>query len=620
MSTMTASGYMGKILYIDLSTGKVRVEELTEEIAEKYIGGSGLGAKILFEETSAEVDPLGPENVLIFATGPITGTRVFSSSRFETVAKSPLTGIYGEASCGGYWGEKFKRSGYDALVIKGKAEKPVYIYIDEEKVQIKDASFLWGKDTFETTHILRGKIDRSIAAAVIGQAGENLVKISCIIAAGEHGRAVGRCGLGAVMGSKNLKAIVVNGKKKVKIAREDEVKSLMKKVMPRMRSGVAEAIRKFGTSAGFVDCENTGDLPIKNWYQGRWEEEAKKLSGQTMAETILVGRYHCARCVVGCGRVVEAADGPYKGMQIGGPEYETLGMLGSNCLIDDLPGIAKANELCNRYGLDTISTGGVISFAMEAYDRGLISKEDTEGVELEWGSTSALIQMIHQIAQRKGIGELLGEGVKRAAEKIGGYAVEFAIHTKGLEFPAHDPRAKVATALAYATSNRGACHCQAFTHDFENGVSLPDLGYPETLDRFAVEGKAEFVFKMQNLMSMIDSLTCCKFVIHGGVTVEPLREFLNYVTGWSIDTGEFLKTGERIFNLKRLYNVRCGISRKDDTLPPRILTHKRGGGTNILPFLNLMLSEYYQLRGWDEFGIPTEEKLEELGLKKFKSY
>jgi aldehyde:ferredoxin oxidoreductase len=292
-------------------------------------------------------------------------------------------------------------------------------------------------------------------------------------------------------------------------------------------------------------------------------------------------------------------------------------MLGSNCLIDDLPAIAEANELCNRYGLDTISTGGVISFAMEAYERGLVNKKDTGGIELKWGNASALIEMVHQIGRRRGFGELLGQGVKRAAEEIGGNAKEFAIHVKGLEFPAHDPRARFSVALGYATSNRGACHLQAFTNDFEGGSSLPDLGYPEPLDPFTTKGKGEFVAKMQNLMSMFDSLKCCKFVLFGGVTVEPLVKYLNFVTGWNVNVSEFLRTGERIFNLKRLYNIRCGISRKDDTLPSRILTHRRGGGTNHLPALNIMLHDYYKYREWDEFGIPTKEKLKELGLDKF---
>lgn len=611
---MRAKGYMKKILRIDLNTMKVKVDQLDNEIAEKYIGGSGLGAKILYDETSDDLDPLGPDNLLIFAVGPFTGTRVYNSNRLEVISKSPLTGIYAEANCGGYWGETFKRCGYDALVIKGKAKAPVYIYINEKEVKIEDATKLWGKDTFWTDAFFKEKIGKSIESAVIGQAGENLVKISNIITDGTHGRAIGRCGLGAVMGSKNLKAVVVNGKKEVEVANENLIRDLMKRIAPLIKEGIALALKQFGTSGGVEYCEHIGNLPIKNWYQGNFKEGAKRISGQAMANTILTNRYHCGRCVINCGRVVKAVDGPYKGIEMGGPEYETIGLLGSNCLIDDLSVVVKANELCNRYGLDTISTGGVIGFAMEAYERGLITKKDTGEIKPTWGNSSALIEMIHYIAQRKGLGELLGNGVRQAADIIGGTAHEFAIHVKGLEPPAHDPRARFSVALGYATSNRGACHLQAFTHDFEDGAALPDLGYPHALDRFANEGKAEFVFKMQNLMSMFDSLICCKFVIFGGMTVEPLTEFLNYATGWNFDKNEFLKTGERIFNLKRLYNIRCGISRKDDTLPPRILTHRRGGGTNALPFLNLMLDEYYRYRGWDEFGVPAQEKLEELGL------
>jgi aldehyde:ferredoxin oxidoreductase len=334
-----------------------------------------------------------------------------------------------------------------------------------------------------------------------------------------------------------------------------------------------------------------------------------------MAETILTNNYHCGRCVISCGRVVRAADGPYAGQEIGGPEYETLGLLGSNLLIDDLPAIAKANELCNRFGLDTISTGGVLGFAMEAYQRGLISKKDMSGVDLTWGNKEAVFSMIEMIATRKGLGSVLAEGVKAAAEQIGGIAPEFAIHVKGLEPPAHDPRAKMTVALGFATSNRGACHLQAFTHDFEEGACIPDLGSEQLIDRFAVDGKAENVYLMQNLMSMFDSLICCKFVLFADMTVEPLTQFLNYVTGWDLSPQEFMKTGDRIFTLKRMYNTRLGISRKDDTLPLRMLTHKRGGGTNALPPLGTLLNEFYQYRGWDEFGIPKIEKLKELGLE-----
>jgi len=476
----------------------------------------------------------------------------------------------------------------DGIVIKGEAKKPVYITIKDEEIKIKSASHLWGKDTFATDNLIKEEMGPNLHVVCIGKAGENLVKFACIINEGKHARAAGRAGVGAVMGSKKLKAIGVLGTKEVKIAHEQE-----------------------------FYCESVGDLPIKNWYQGNWEG-AKKISGQYMAQTVLKKNYYCGRCVIGCGRTVEITEGKYKLEETAGPEYETIGMLGSNCLVDDVKVICKANELCNRYGLDTISTGSAISFCMEAYEKGLITKEDTGGLKMEWGNGDAVLEMIKKIANRQKIGELLGEGLVKASKEIGGNSCEFAIHTKGLDFPAHDPRGKVSVALGYATSNRGACHLQAFTHDFEDGAAIPDLGYKETLDRFAVEGKAKFVVDFQHLMSMFDSLHCCKFIIFGGMTVEPLVKVLNLVTGWDFSKEDFLKAGERIFNLKRLYNIREGISRKDDTLPPRILTHPRGGGAgNNLPDLNKMLNEYYQIRGWDEFGIPTKETLKRLELEEY---
>ncbi len=609
------NGYAGKNLRVDLSNGDIDEDMLDEKIARQYIGGSGLGARILYNETAAGTDPLSSENVLIFATGPFTGTRAFSSDRFQVIAKSPLTGIYGESDCGGRWAEQFKRNGYDAVVIEGKAETPVYLLTSGEKTEIRDAKHLWGKDTFETAGIVEKEIGSRTQMVCIGQAGENLVKFASIMTGGSNGRTAGRCGLGAVMGSKNLKAIVVaEGKRKTRIAKESEFNDLfLTEIVPEMRGGGTLGLREFGTSSGLLHSTEIGNLPIKNWYGGEWEG-SEKISGEAMAQSILKRRYACGRCSIGCGRVVQVTQGPFKQeRETAGPEYETLAMLGSNCLIDDLPAIAKANELCNRYGLDTISTGALIAFAMEAYERGLITKKDTDGLEVVWGSSEALIQLIRQIAQRKGLGNILADGVRQAAKSIGKEAEEFAIHVKGLEFPAHDPRARVSVALAYATSNRGACHLQAFNMDFEDGWAMPDLGYPEPLDRFETEGKAEFVAKLQNLMSMIDSLKCCKFSLFGGFTPQRQVRCLNYLTGWDMDLAEFLSTGERIFNLKRLYNVRCGVSRKDDVLPPRILTHSRGGST-VLPFLNKMLGEYYGYRGWDEFGRPQKEKMRELNL------
>jgi len=609
-------GYFMKIAEINLDSEQISYLKLEEKEVKKFIGGSGIGAKLLYDYTDHKTDPLGSENVLIFMTGPLTGTKAFSSDRFEVITKSPLTGIYAESDCGGRWGEGLKNCGLDGIIIKGKAKKPVYITIKDEEIKIKDASGLWGKDTFATDALIKEEMGPNSHVVCIGKAGENLVKFACIINEGKHGRAAGRAGVGAVMGSKNLKAIGVLGTKEVKIAHEQEFNQFIKALIPQMVESL-ESLKKYGTSGGVEYLESVGDLPIKNWYQGNWEG-AKKISGQYMAKTVLKKNYHCGRCVIGCGRTVEITEGKYKIEETAGPEYETIGMLGSNCLVDDIKIICKANELCNRYGLDTISTGSAISFCMEAYEKGLVTKEDTGDLKMEWGNGDALLEMIEKIANRQDIGKLLGEGLIKASKEIGGNSCEFSIHVKGLDFPAHDPRAKVSLALAYVTSNRGACHLQAYTADFEDGAAMPDLGYKETLDRFETKGKAKFVVDFQHLMSMLDSLHCCKFVIFGGMTVEPLIKALNLVTGWNFSKEDFLKAGERIFNLKRLYNVREGISRKDDILPPRILNHPRGGGAgDNLPCLNKMLNEYYQIRGWDEFGIPTKETLKRLELEEY---
>ncbi|UCF97783.1 MAG: aldehyde ferredoxin oxidoreductase family protein [Spirochaetaceae bacterium] len=612
---MKAKGYFGKILRVDLSSGEIRTDELDEQAAETFIGGNGLGTKILFEETAADTDPLGPENPLIFAVGPLTGTKLFNSDRFDVVAKSPLTGIYGEASAGGYWGAKFKRCGFDALVVKGKADKPVYLYIENDKAELRDAGHLWGKETFETIDRLQDEHGETVKAVIIGPAGENQVRVANMITDGYHGRAVGRCGFGAVMGSKNLKAVAVNGSREVPVADPESFKALQKRLGPIMREG-PQALREGGTSVGTEFCNEIGNMPVKNWKQGSFAEGAKKLTGMTLVETLLKDRYHCGSCVINCGRVVEAADGPYKGKLTAGTEYETVGLMGTNLLVGDLPTVLKANQLCNRYGLDTISTGSVIGFAMEAWERGLIGAKDTGGVELTWGSGPALLKMIEQIAFKKDIGAVLEGGVKRAAAKIGGEARDFALEVKGLEPPAHDPRAKMTIAVGYATSNRGACHLAAFTHDFEEGASIDDLGLPVLKDRFNTEGKAENVVVMQHLMTMFDSLVCCKFGLFGGLTVDPLIEALNAVTGWSFDRKRFFKTGERIFNLKRLYNNRLGIGAKDDVLPKRMRHEIKGGGTeDHLPPLEAMMKEYYKLRSWNPAtGVPEKRKIEELGL------
>jgi aldehyde:ferredoxin oxidoreductase len=370
---------------------------------------------------------------------------------------------------------------------------------------------------------------------------------------------------------------------------------------------------EFGTAGGILNYEKLGDFPHKNWALSDWEEGAKKITGQEMAKTILKRRYSCQDCPVACGRVVKITEGPFAPVDGAGPEHESIAALGSNCLVDDLEAIAKANELCNRYGLDTMSTGGVIGFAIEAYEKGLITTKDTGGIELKWGDGKALVKMVEKIAKKEDIGKILGEGVKKAALEIGGNSIEFAIHVKGLEPSFHDPRCFFSQALSYATTNRGACHNGSQSHSCEMAVSQPDIGIDKPQDRHQITGKAEFTMKLQNLMCMFDALVMCKFMhTTGAIKVGEVVNFLNYVTGLNIDIEEFMKSGERIFNLQRLYNVKCGISRKDDTLPPRLLTLKRN--RDKLPPLGELLSDYYDYREWTEEGIPSQKKLKELNI------
>ncbi len=421
--------------------------------------------------------------------------------------------------------------------------------------------------------------------------------------------------MGAVMGAKHLKAIVCGGDKKVPVFDDQTVQELNKENIRKMQEA-SKATTDYGTAAGLTGIEARGDLPIRNWYEGSWEEQAKEIDGIKLAETFLTGRYYCKACPIGCGRVVKLDDGPYASVETGGPEYETLAAYGSLCVIDDLKTLCIANSLSNDYGLDTISTGAVIGYAMEAYEKGLLSGYDTKEVDLSWGSRDGLLKMIRLIAERKGVGDLLADGVRAASQKLGGVAEEFALHVKGLELPMHDPRCFNSVAVGYATSNRGACHLQAYSHCYDYFMTLPEYGYPEISDRFGVEGKGKMVAILQNIMAMMDALCMCKFMLEGHITITHVINWLNAVTGWQMDAEQFLTAGERLYNQKRLYNVNLGISRKDDTLPHRMLTHSRktGGAAGHLPPFGEMLAEYYEFRGWDEMGVPTTETLSRLGL------
>lgn len=611
-----SDGYMGEILEVDLGTRSHRVVPLDPALARKYVGGSGLAAHFLLEEASGSVDPLGPDNTLAFFAGPLTGTVVPTSNRFAAVARSPLTGAFGESDCGGSWGGELKRAGFDGILVRGRASSPVYLWISDGKVEVREAGHLWGRDTWETDALVREETDEKASVAVIGPAGEALVRYAAIMNEGREGRAAGRAGMGAVMGSKRLKAVAVRGSMAVPVADPAGLRASIKEWSPKLRSG-AEGMHKYGTSGGTPTHDKMGNLPLKNWQQGSWPEGAVKISGVTLAERgILVDSYACRGCVIGCGRVVKIEEGPYAMERSAGPEYETVAMLGSNCLVDDLEAICKANELCNRYGIDTISAGAAIGFAMEAFERGLISTEQVDGVDLRWGSGEGLVEMVRRIGERRGLGRLLGEGVRRAAAELGPGAAEFALEVKGLEPPAHDPRAFFGNAIAFATSARGACHLSSFTHAYERVLAMPEFGYDGVVDRFASEPKPMLVLMGQNLMGMFDSLKACKFLLFGGARTPQLVEWLNYVTGWGMDQEGFFRTGERIFNLKRLYNLRCGVTGKDDTLPVRFRTQPRpdGGAAGKLPPFETMLAEYYRVRGWDADGRPLPEKLAELGL------
>lgn len=605
-------GYAGKFLRVDLTSRKIFSQSLDEKDLRQFLGGSGLGTKFLYEEVGAQVEPLSPENILIFMTGPLTGSGAPGSGRHEVVFKSPLTGIFARSGVGGSFGVNLKRAGYDGIIISGKSDKPVYLLVAGGKAEIKDASHIWGKDTHTTDELLRAAHARKATVASIGKAGEKEVKIAGISHDGVHSRMAGRCGGGAVMGSKKLKAIVVYGEQRLELAHSDKLRSYRKELLAQI-TGASAGFKKFGTAGGIMNYEKLGNFPHKNWALSDWEQGAEKISGQTMEKTILTGRYACHDCVIACGRVVKIDTGPFAPVSGGGPEYETIAALGGMCLVDDIEAVAKANELCNRYGLDTMSTGAVVAFAMEAFERKIISEKDTDGVKLNFGDANAVIAMIEKIAEREGIGAILAEGVRVAAEKLGNGAQEFALHVKGLEPSYHDPRCFFSHAVNYATAARGACHNSSQSHSSEMALSCPDLGINEPQHRHQVEGKAEFTIKLQNLMCFYDSLVFCKFFhTSGALTPSQVVNFLNYTTGWELELGECMQIGARVFNLQRMYNVRCGIRKKDDTLPARFSTLERN--RDKLPPLDELLRDYYELRGWNEEGIPTQNTLEAIGI------
>ena len=600
------SGYCGKLLRIDLSAGEVHVEPLDPSIARKFIGGRGLGTYILSKEVDPQVDPLSPDNKLIIATGPLTGTKAPTASRYMVITKSPLSGTIACSNSGGFWGPELKKAGYDAIIIEGKSQAPVYLSIKDDAVEIRDAAKYWGKLVGEATDMLKEEAgDDKARVLTIGPAGEKLSMIAAIM--NDKGRAAGRSGVGAVMGSKNLKAIVVRGTGKVDSGDDRQLKDLLTAIRKTLKENpmTGTGLPTHGT-AGLVNIINDNGLyPTRNFQDGVFAT-AGKTSGETLAETHLVKNSACFGCPIACGRISEV-DGEVSE----GPEYETIWAYGADCGVDDLPAIIRANALCNEYGLDTISAGATIACAMELQQRGLINADELDGPALEFGSSEAIVEWTRKMGAGEGFGAKMAEGSYRLADSYG--AADLSMTVKKLELPAYDPRGAQGHGLAYATSNRGGCHVRGYL------ISPEILGIPEKLDPHTTEGKAVWARGFQDTVSVIDSLGLCLFTSFA-LSVNSYRDMFNAIVGENWSTDDVLLAGERIWNLERLFNLKAGVDASQDTLPKRLLEEPipTGPSKGHVHRLSEMLPEYYKQRDWDENGIPTAEKLAELGLASVK--
>ena len=608
----------GKFLRVNLTSSQWQEQKIADETVRDYLLGSGLAAKLYYDEMEAPVPPLDPDNPLYVFNGLLTGTFSPTGCRSTWCGRSPLTGIWNEANMGGHWGAELRFSGYDGLVFTGRAEKPVYLWIDglAGKVEIRSAEHLWGKGHFETVERLRAETDPKAQVASIGPAGENGVRFAGVASGVRgHERLAGRGGMGCLMGSKNLKAIAVRGREKPQYHDPQAFREFVRAANADIKAGTI-SMNQFGTSGGMVGAEQYGNLAFSNWRLGNWEG-AERISGQRIHDTIWVKHTFCFSCPIGCGKVVDIKDGPYAGVHSHSPEYETLAGLGANLLNDDLDSIAKMNEMCNAYSLDTISTSGVIAFAMEAYEKGLLTPAQTDGLDLTWGNAEAIIALIEKIAHREGIGDLLADGVRAAAEKLGQGAEAFAVHVKGMELPYHDPRAFVSMAVNYATAARGACHLEGLSYWNGWGLIFPDVGPSEIVDRFASSAEqVKMAYDYQTYLSIYNPLGLCKFIAKASVGPGMLADLLNHALGWNWTAQDLMRMGDKLFQLKRLINLRLGVTVADDTLPQRFLTEPRptGSAAGVLPDLDAMLPIYYDLRGWTGDGVPTEERLASLGL------
>ncbi len=611
------SGYMGKILKVNLSDGTIKTIPTDMEIAKKYLGGKGYAVKLLYDYlreyerkgiAPRDIDPFGEENVLIFATGPATGVTGFPcSGRYHVMAlRSPLTGSIASANSGGRWGPFLKFAGFDAIVIEGKSEEPVYLEVIDGSAELRCAKDLWGKNVFETERILKDRVEVRSSVACIGPAGENLVLFACIM--NDEHRAAGRTGVGAIMGSKKLKAIVVGGNERPQPAKPDEFEEVSKEALDKLKSNpvTGEGLRKYGTAILVNIINNAGILPYKNWQTGV-NEKADEISGETLAEKYLIKNKACWGCQIGCGRVTAVKDGCFQITYSEGPEYESIWALGNDTGVMDLGAIIKANHLCDELGLDTISMGSTIACAMELREKGLIPDDVLEGLDLRFGNAAAMVEAVWRTAYKVGFGRYLALGSKRLAEIFG--APELSMSVKGLELPAYDPRGAKGIGLNYATANRGGCHVTGYT------ISPEILGLPEKIDPLTTEGKAMWVKAFQDFTCVVNSTVNCLFTTFA-LGAEDYAKLLSAVTGWDLTTDEIMRIGERIYNLERVIMNKFGFTGRDDTLPKRLLQEPmpEGVAKGHVVELDKMKEEYYKLRGWKD-GAPTPEKLKELEIE-----
>ena len=610
------SGYHNRLLTIDLSLKQTGVKQIESDRFQKYIGGSSLAARLFLEAGGTLLDPLAPESPLFIMTGPMTGTAFPGTSRFVMCARSPLTGIWGESASGGAFGAELKKAGFDGIVITGRANDPAYIVIDGVSVAIESARSLWGIDTYGAIDRLQEKHsgNRSVKVLAIGPAGENLVKFAGV--SNDKAHYLGRTGMGAIMGSKHLKAVVVRGTGRTPIADVQAFDAAKSESLSIIKdSMVSDSFHALGTAAAMDMGMMTGDVPIKNWSLGVDYDLADAVGGPAISEKILAGRKFCYACPIGCKPVVSVDTPSCRLEKVPGPEYETCASFGSLIMNDDLFALAQTNDLCNRLGIDTISCGATIAFIMEAYEKNLLSRKDLDGLDMSWGNISAVMNLIDNIAYRNGFGDRAAEGSQALAESIGKPAMDFLVTVKRLELPMHDPRAFHGLGLAYMNSNRGACHLQHAVQPIEQGmVCWPEAGLEEDYPATESRGKGKMVYLSENIGQMANAACICHFV-HWAMGMSPLIKGLNAVTGFDVDMPSFLQTGERSWVLKRAVNNMMGVTSLDDRLPQRILTPlTEGGAEGSTPNEAVLKKEYAEIRGLDALGRPLPEVLERLGL------